>query len=134
MAYEFLEHTADVRMRVTGTSLEGLFSDALAGLMELLQPGSPAGPAVRRPVSLSAGDATALLVDFLSDALLSALTRRERYDGLAVRELTERNIAAELIGAPVAGFADDVKAVTYHEAELSRGPDGQWETVIVFDV
>lgn len=134
MAYEFLEHTADVRMRVTGTSLERLFSDALAGLMELLQPGSPAGPAVRRPVALSAGDATALLVDFLCFALLSALTRRERYDGLVVRELTEKSIAAELIGAPVAGFADDVKAVTYHEADLRRRPDGRWETVIVFDV
>ncbi|MFI5400358.1 MAG: archease [SAR324 cluster bacterium] len=134
MAYEFLEHTADVRMRVTGTSLERLFSDALAGLMDLLRPGSPTGPALRRPVSLSAGDATALLVDFLSDALLGALTRRERYDGLVVLELTEERIEAELVGAPVAGFADDVKAVTYHEAELRRRPDGLWETVIVFDV
>ena len=134
MAYEFLEHTADVRMRVTETRLERVFADALAGLMELLQPGSPTGPAVRRPVSLSAGDVTALLVDFLSEALLGAQTRRERYDGLVVRELTEQSITAELTGAPVAGFGDDVKAVTYHEAQLKRGPDGRWETVIVFDV
>jgi protein archease len=133
MAYEFLEHTADVRMRVTGATLERVFSDALAGLMELLRPGSPTGPAVRRPVSLSAGDATALLIDFLSLVLLGAETRRERYDRLVVLELTEERIEAELIGAPVAAFGDDVKAVTYHEAELRR-QDGLWETVIVLDV
>lgn len=134
MAYEFLEHTADVRLRVTGRTLGELFSEALAGLMELLRPGAATGPEVRRPVSLSASDATALLVDFLGRVLLDAHTRRERYDGLTVLKLTETRIEAELVGAAVAGFGDDVKAVTYHEADVRRTADGGWETVIVLDV
>ena len=134
MSHEFLEHTADVRLRVTGPTVEALYSEALAGLMELLRPGPATGPALCRPVSLTAADPTALLVDFLGRVLLEAHTRRERYDGVRVRKLTERSVEAELTGTPVAGFEDDVKAVTYHEAEVRRTADGQWETVIVLDV
>lgn len=36
MPYAIVGHTADVRMRVTGTSREKLFEDALAGMMVFL--------------------------------------------------------------------------------------------------
>lgn len=140
MTHEFLEHTADIRMRVTGGSLEEVFKSAAAGVMELLQPRSAAGGPPARPgrrrrsLALVAPDRTALLIDFLNAVLLGAQTHRERYDRIEFRRLTERDLAADLEGAPVEAFGGDVKAVTYHEAELRRGAEGSWSTVIVFDI
>jgi SHS2 domain-containing protein len=135
MSYAFLEHTADVRMRVTAASLEDLFRDALAGTMALLDP-RDAQPtqAVQRRIALAAPDVTALLVDFLNGALLEAVTQRECYDGAAFQLLTQTGLDAALSGRAVAAFGAEIKAVTYHEADVRRTPAGAWETLLVFDI
>jgi SHS2 domain-containing protein len=40
---------------------------------------------------------------------------------------------AELEGHPVVRFGEDVKAVTYHEADVQER-NGLWSTTLVFDV
>jgi SHS2 domain-containing protein len=135
MAYQLLEHTADVRLRVTGANLEQAFASALAGMMAVLEPLGDAGPRTTvLELSLTAGDATALLVDFLNAVLTSALTRRERYTGVVFRRLESTGLEAALKGTEVTGFREDIKAVTYHEAHLRQLEGGGWETVIVCDV
>jgi SHS2 domain-containing protein len=105
-----------------------------------LQPRPAAGgPAAqpasrRRSVALAAPDRTALLIDFLNAVLLSAQTHRESYPRVDFRRLTDRELAAELEGTPVEAFGEDVKAVTYHEADLRPGAEGSWSTVVVFDI
>ncbi|HEY0788406.1 MAG TPA: archease [Thermoanaerobaculia bacterium] len=133
--FEFLSHTADIRMRVAAPDLPDLFRDALRGLMTLLQPEGESDEPVRHPVAVESADATALLVDFLNEALARALTDREVYDDLVVFELdpTRAVLRGELGGHRISAFGDDVKAVTYHEANLTRAGDG-WETVVVFDI
>jgi len=135
MPHEFLEHTADVRMRVTGRSLEELFSAAVAGVMDLLAPQSLGrGQASRRTVAVAAADETALLVDFLNQVLLQAQVHRERYERVAFTRLSGRELTAELQGWPVQAFGGDIKAVTYHEADVRRSEAGGWETNLVFDI
>ena len=46
--------------------------------------------------------------------------------------LTETELAATIIGTS-ARFEQDVKAVTYHEAEV-RCENGVWSTMLVFDI
>lgn len=132
--YEILSHTADVRVRVSAPDLKALFEDALHGMFAILEP-SATERAVERTVRVDSADLTALLVDFLNETLSLALTQVESYDRIARFDIDVETcaVSAVLTGHGVTGFGDDVKAVTYHEAELVHGPSG-WETMLVFDV
>ncbi|HKS23031.1 MAG TPA: archease [Thermoanaerobaculia bacterium] len=129
--YEILQHTADVRLHVTASTLEELFADALRGLMEVMG-GAAASDTRTEQVELESVDVTALLVDFLNEALVRAHVQRRSFTGASFATLTETHAAATLTSVP-AEFEEDVKAVTYHEAEVRRGENG-WTTMLVLDI
>jgi SHS2 domain-containing protein len=132
-----LSHTADARAELAGDSLAELFRAGLEALAEL-ELGEPpalgAATPVRRRLVLDAIDATALLVDFLSEALSLSLELYAVFTAAEFDRLDERGLSADILGRPVAGFARDVKAVTYHEADVRRGEDGVFRTRLVFDI
>jgi len=127
---EIIEHTADIRLRITAATREDLFREALRGTIALLQP-QKGEREVQCDVRIEAGDPTVLLVDFLNEALSNAHARREAYDDAAISSLTDE---ARLLGTEAIAFGDDVKAVTYHEADIRRDAHGQWYTVLVYDI
>lgn len=131
--FELMQHTADVRMRVTAPAREELFADALRGLMSVVEPEGVTTDAVSAEIELEAPDVTVLLVDFLNEALTRAHVRRESYVDVAFRHLNDTALSATLTGVRVQGFGEDVKAVTYHEADVDKR-EGQWSTLLVFDI
>ena len=135
MPYTILEHTADVRMHVEAESLEGLFRDALLGMMAIIKPNPEAGrEPITRTFSLSAVDLTALLVDFLNESLFQSHTNKEVYTSVTFPKFRKTSLAAELTGVSVDEFDEDIKAATYHEADVKKNKDGKWETNLVFDI
>ena len=135
MTYKMLEHTADVRIFVQGDSLEELFLDAVYGMMEILKPRFDNQKQVtQRAITLEAADITALLIDFLNEVLLASQINKEAYDEVIFKTLSLRSLEAILRGVAVRSFDEDIKAVTYHEAEIRRTEDGKWETMIIFDI
>ena len=131
--YAIEEHTADLRLRVRASSLEELFTDALQGLMTVVDPEGATAESVSAGISIEAPDPTALLVDFLNEALTRAHVDRQRYARVTFERLTETALLACLEGVRVARFGEDVKAVTYHDAEV-REEDGTWSVVLVLDI
>ena len=132
--YEIVQHTADIRIRVSAGTLESLFEDALLGLMEMIG-GEIAGSSERHEeVRLDTVDRTALLIDFLNYALLQCHLLHERYTAASFASLTETSLVATLALVPAGAFHEDVKAVTYHEADVRRGEDGMWRTTLVLDI
>jgi SHS2 domain-containing protein len=71
MPYEILEHTADLRFRVTGRTLADAFAGAAMAVCGIMAPGCTPGDVVRR-VEISAEDTEELLADFLSELLYLA--------------------------------------------------------------
>jgi len=142
MAYKFLEHTADVRLLVEGRTLEDLFSEALSGMMELMKPerepkeaeATVGGAECSRRIEVGAPTATVLLVDFLNEALWLAHSNREVYGAVLIEEISETQVRAALRGRAVPSFGEDIKAVTYHEAQIRKNAAGNLETVLVFDI
>jgi len=130
--FEILQHTADVRLHVTASTLPELFGDALRGLMAVMS-----GDAVRggetESIELDSVNLTALLVDFLNEALVRAVTRRVLFTGASFASLGETHLSATLTSVPAASFDEDVKAVTYHEAEVRRSGEA-WTTMLVLDI
>lgn len=135
MPYSFYEHTADVRMNVSGRTLEELFRDALTGMVVITDPEKKEGGApVEKEIILEANDTTNLLVDFLSDALTLMHTEYVAYTDIIFDILNEKELKAKLIGYTTKSFAEDIKAVTHHEAEVKQNKDGVWSTNIIFDI
>lgn len=143
MPSEILKHTADLRIRVWADSLERLFQDAVFGMMGVLKENfkpqalnhkKSTNPELKREIKIKAGDQTALIVDFLNEALTMAQTNKEVYTGVKFNKISETELEAELNGIPVDEFDEDIKAVTYHEADVRQNESGEWETMLVFDI
>ena len=138
-SYEFHSHTADVRMEVRGDSFPELFTAALEGMAELEGGGAgstkdiPSRSSYVTRISLSSQNLTFLLIDFLSAVLAQSHIHKVIFKKVKFRKLAETELEAEVEGAKVQEFEEDVKAVTYHEAEI-RKKKGIYETTLVFDI
>lgn len=135
MSYKFLEHTADVRIKVSGKNMKELFKSALEGMFAFLKP-KPAQDAqvVDREINLNAPDKTALLIDFLNEILYLVNANKEYYDKIIFKKLDNERLQAKIFGKKILKFEDDIKAVTYHEANIKKLKNGSMETIIIFDI
>ena len=132
--FEVEQHTADIRIRLRSATIEELFADAVRSLMHVMKPGGAAGAPPADPViiQLEAPDLTALLVDYLNEVLLRCHTRRQSFEPESF-VLREGAVTAHLRARTVPQFEEDVKAVTYHEANVVQTED-MWTTTLVLDV
>lgn len=135
--FKVLPHTADVRLWVEGQNLEELFEAALEGLSSFIKK-SPVelkkGRPIEESIELDAPDFTALLIDFLSLVLTLSSERKAVFTGVTFNYLNDKTLKGIIKGFETDGFDDDIKAVTYHEAEIKRNQAGNLETIIVFDI
>ncbi|MGB5205175.1 archease [Eudoraea sp.] len=137
MKIRFLPHTADIRMKIEGSSLEELFTAGVLGMGNILKDGfcDKNGPFVLKlKIELTAHDETCLLIDFLSEVLSSSYAEKAIFCEIKILELTTRKIRAEIHGRQAHGFDEEIKAVTYHEADVQKNNNRDWETLIIFDI
>ncbi|HEX7154508.1 MAG TPA: archease [Thermoanaerobaculia bacterium] len=128
-------HVADVRLRVNAQTREELFTEAMRGLYSVLHvaPGTGARP-ISRHVVVDSVDLTALMVDFLNEILSRVHIGQEVFAQAKFATLTDTEVACELTGIAPAELEADVKAVTYHEADVHQEADGSWTTMLVLDI
>ncbi|MCM8781847.1 MAG: archease [Candidatus Omnitrophica bacterium] len=140
MSYTLLPHTADIRLKIENKTIKGLVKDALLGMMEimvgykLLTPTFLLNKQANRKITLNSLDQTTLLVDFLNKVLLLCYIKHEIYRNVYFYKLTQRSLKAKLIGFKVEEFRKDIKAVTYHEAQIHQNKCGNFKTIIIFDI
>jgi len=135
--YEVLEHTADVGLRIYGTTLPELFANAGLGMMALaIEPG-PIEPRERLALAVSGSDAEQLLVNWLSEILYFLDAEGWVFCRFTIDECGPGAIAGEGWGErrdPASRTrAVAVKAVTYHQLSVRQTPEG-WEAVVFFDI
>lgn len=136
MPYEELQHTADWALRVWAADLPSLFAEAAEGMNALSGARPAPGPAARRTLDLSAPDAEALLVAFLSELVYAAEQEKVTFTHFNVEALEREDgwtLKAEMDGAPLASVNKIIKAVTYHNLHIRQTGRG-YEVEIVFDV
>lgn len=134
---KMLPHTADVALSITSETLPGLFRLGLQSLNDLLKPDyNPKmnDPKVTEVVELKSPDRTTLLIDFLSEVLTLSQIHKAIFHELDILRMTDCQLSANLSGTKVGLFDEDVKAVTYHEAQVNLNEDGDWQTKIIFDI
>ena len=128
---DWVDHTAEVELRVEADSAEGVFREAVAGLAELLT-ARPLGPLEESDLHVTATDRPALLVETLNDIIFKAETQHVVPSELRVVRVSETELIARLVGAR--GMPRPlVKAATYHRLSFAEEADG-WRATVVFDV
>ena len=135
--YDYFEHTADVGIRATGTTLAELFVRLARGLVELLAEDSALKPRQTRPVQLSAEDATALLLVWLQELLFWFSTERFLPVDYALEAVTPTSLRGRLTGdrfdpsRHVQGR--EVKAITRHLLTVEQR-HGVWHGQVIVDI
>lgn len=131
--YEILPHTADVKVKAKGESLEGLLNFLLQGMFAAAEPRFENEKVIERSFSVRSSDQVALVVDFLSEALALSDINSEAYTNVRFSSITDISAEGVLIGKSVSGFETQIKAATYHDLEIKKF-DGEFEATVTFDV
>lgn len=134
MAYEFLEHAGDTRMRVSGATSEELFQEAMRGMFAYMEPRifHNNDAEADRVIEISAPDQTTLFTDFLGQVLRLAVQNSELYEEVSFDKLTETKLGAKLYGREVNQFDREIRSVTCHGSGVRKNAAGVWEAEISF--
>jgi SHS2 domain-containing protein len=131
VTYEWIDHTAELELRIDAPTEEAVFADALAAFAELVATAG-AGEPVHVPVQVEGTDRAALLVGWLEELVYLADVDAIEPEGAAELDISDRRLHAVVqghVGAP----RPFVKAVTYHRAEFEPDDSG-WRARVVLDV
>lgn len=133
--YEISAHIADIRLVVEGTTLPELFNAALDGMASIITSDKCRPPYQEKfEVTVHSMDRTMLLIDFLSDVLTQIHLDKVLYCAAEFQVLTDTHLHAIVYGGKLQNIQEDIKAVTYHQAEVKHNEQGNFETVIIFDI
>jgi SHS2 domain-containing protein len=135
MSFFEVSHTADVKIRATAPTLETLFSEAFAALMQVLY-GPDRNGGKKQEITLDAEDSESLLRDFLSEVLFIA-----EVDGLVFSRadisIEGCHLIATLDGEPFDrhrhALGTEVKGISYSGLVITHDANG-YMLDIVFDV
>ena len=129
--YRWVDHTAELELRIDAPTQEALHADALAAFAELVGREETGAPA-RHDVAIAAADPAQRLVDWLEELVFLAETQDFVPERLAAIEVGDDELRATVEGHR-GRPAHLVKAVTYHGLEVAERDDG-WHARVVLDV
>ena len=135
--FETFDHTADIGLRISATTLEELFVDAARGLTSLLVENvGDVRPALTETIQLAGTETDYLLFDWLNELLFRFETGKLLCCEFDVR-LTEQGLKATVRGEigdeSRHRLAHEVKAITYHGLSVQQTESG-WQTELILDI
>ena len=75
-----------------------------------------------------------MLVDFLNEVLYDAYANKAVFQAVEFEVFEKNKLKGKIFGYKVKkGFDKDIKAVTYHGAEIKK-TDGNFEVILIFDI
>jgi SHS2 domain-containing protein len=129
--YEWVDHTAELELRIEAATPAEVFEEALAAFAELVADGAGGEPA-EHELLLVATDRPSLLVQWLEELVYLADAK-----GFVPVEARRLDVGRKEVRANVQGYTGTprplVKAVTYHDLEFKRR-NGKWHARVVLDV
>lgn len=137
MKIKYLPHTADIRMTIEGETLQELFAAGVIGMGNILKEDFCEFEHLFNKgnrIETISMDHTSLLVDFLSDVLSLSSAEKAIYCKIQILKFSPKRIVADVFGMAIDKFDEEIKAVTYHEANVRKNIEDHWETCIIFDI
>ena len=142
--FEFLEHTADVYIKVWGDTLEEAFEWAAVAMFEVMTDLNKVEPTKKHEISVNAEDLYALLYEWLEELLFIFGSQGIVFSRFKVHKIMQKEndiytLVGEAWGEPFSIEKHDqrteVKAITYSLMEIGKTKDtGQWIIKFVLDI
>lgn len=135
--YEVVPHTADIKLILEASTIQELFEIALQSMSQIINKNAckkNKDYKITEKFEINSIDQTALLIDFLSKVLTYSQINNVIYCKVEFEKLTNQNLVGTIFGNKIDKFDEDIKAVTYHEAEIIKNKKNNFETFIVFDI
>ena len=139
--YKTIDHTADIAIEISGSSLEDLFHTAWQAWYETVLGGLKVHSKVRKNIKLRAATAEELLVNFLGEVNYWLLVKKwipakieqlefSTGNGLLILETV---VSGQSLNSDKHELQVEVKAVTFHQMEIKQFCNN-FSTRLVFDV
>jgi SHS2 domain-containing protein len=139
MAYEFLEHTADLKFRATGKTLEAALSESAKAMFEAMAGKSKIEERQERRFTVVVREPETLVHDFLGKLIFISSTEHMlfgRFD-LVLKEAIGYKLEVSAWGEPYDKkrhrLVKEVKAVTYHDMKVYEDDEKGWLIEVVCD-
>lgn len=136
--YEFIEHTADIGIRVRGGSLEELFKNAASAMFDIIaERKKPAPQSAKKHLKIkqTAYTTDELFINWLSELLSLSSAKGLIFSDFEIEKIERSKLSAVAIGEDSGNYSfnREIKAVTYHEFKLEQNASG-WQAEVIFDV
>ena len=135
-SFEFIDHTADAGIRLEAPTLEDIFETAGLAFSELVTNVDSIDCRVERRFKLQEDDIETLLVSWLQELLYLLDTEDLVFARFQVK-IHGLSLEATAWGEPfdpnIHTMKTEIKAVTYHQLEITKSDQG-WEAQVIFDI
>lgn len=125
MKFEYLPHTADIKFRAYGDTLEQRFKNAALAMCEVIFSPDKVEKKIEKKISVQGNDEKHLLVNFLNELLFyldSEFFFIRTIKNIMITKADKFHLTATLIGDNTEGrytAETGVKAATYQEMEIT---------------
>jgi len=137
MTYKLIDHTADFGIEVYGPDHQTVFTNAAEAMFDLVLDSGQVTGSESEYIEVSGTDWPDLLVNWLRELLYLFNGERKVIKSVEIKSISENRIAASIFFdyySPEHHFIkNEIKAVTYHQAEIKKTDDGLIARII-FDV
>ena len=136
MSRNALSHTADTGLEATAPTFPDLVEELAMGMFELMADADCSEPPRTVETTVEAESREDLIVDVLSELLYLSETEDTHFCRFEVSITDHRSMALRASGMPngaVEVTGPPIKAVTYHQLEVTETDDG-WYDRVYFDV
>lgn len=139
--FEFLPHTADIKFKAFGSSMQECFANAGKALNEAMCSLKSIKAKTAKPLELDADNAEELLHKFLEEVLFEIQVEGMLFKEFELKIGETKNGRLKLKGRMIGEKIDelmhevknDIKAVTWNEFSLKKTSEG-WECQVTVDV
>ena len=135
--YQFINHTADLGIKVTGKDLGDLFTNAGWAFFDITTNIKKIKPTNRIEINLTADSKEDLMNFWLSNLLQQFTINHQLLSQFQVNNITEKSLSISARGEPFDPakhpIKQEIKAVTFHELSVTHEKTG-WQSQIIFDV
>ncbi len=135
--YETFDHTADMGIRVFGRTEEEVFANAAYALFDQLTDLRKVGDGATQEISVEGADREDLLIRWLGELLFLSQSRGFLFKEFSILQLDSNCLRAiargEIFNPSRHRFKTEIKAVTYHQVEVTQKNKG-WEAKVILDI
>lgn len=120
--FEYLEHTADIKFKAFGETIEEVFSNSALAMFNIMFNGKVKSK-IKKKIEVSGKDNESLLYNFLEELLFLFDSKGFFLSKIEKIKINNGKLIAEVSGDSAKNYKikTDVKAVTYNDMFVKKG-------------